>query len=221
MSKLRRRNFAVIGLGTFGTSVARELARFENYVIGIDRNAEAVNRLADSLSQAVVADGRDEEALKEIGIDNYDVAIIAMGEDLECSVVSALNVKMAGVEEVWAKAVSKTHHRILSKLGVTRIIHPEEEVGRHIAQMLHNPMVRDYVSLGNGFHVVNVVVPERLNGRPLSDLELQKRFGLRCVGIMHGSQHKGSDHEPCTLEQDDRLLILGQRSDLRRFADSV
>lgn len=221
MSKLKLHNFAVIGLGTFGTTVAAELARFGNYVTGIDKDSAAVNRLADGLSQAVIADGRDEDALKEIGIGDYDVAVIAMGEDLESSIVSAITVKMAGVDEVWAKATSKMHHRILSKIGVDRIINPEEEMGRHIAQMLHNRLVRDYVSLGNGFHVVNVIVPERLAGQSLSELDLENRFDLRCVGVMHGTEYKGSDARDCRLEQDDRLLILGQRNDLRRFADSV
>ena len=221
MAKLKLHNFAVIGLGTFGTTVAQELARFGNYVIGIDKDSAAVNRLADTLSEAVIADGRDEDALKEIGIGDYDVAVIAMGEDLEASVVSSITVKMAGVGEVWAKATSKMHHRILAKIGVDRIINPEEEMGRHISQMLHNRLVRDYVSIGNGFHVVNIVVPERLAGKSLAELDLQERFDLRCVGVMHGTEYKGSDGSDCVLEQDDRLMILGQRGDLRRFADSV
>lgn len=221
MSKFKPRSFAVIGLGTFGTTVARELTRFGNYVIGIDRDAAAVNRMADVLAQAVVADGRDDDALKEIGIGEYDVALVAMGQDLESSIVTAISVRIAGVDEVWAKATSKMHHRILSKVGVDRVIHPEEETGRHIAQMLHNPLVRDYVSLGNGFHVVNIVVPERLAGKTLSTLDLQGSFDLRCVGVMQGSDYKGSDASDCTLETDDRLLLLGERGNLRRFADSV
>lgn len=218
MAKLKTRNFAVIGLGMFGTTVARELARFGNYVIGIDRDATEVNRLADDLSQAVVADSTDEAALREIGLDGYDVAIVAMGSHLESSIVSAITLKMVGVPEVWAKATTRMHHRILSKVGVDRIIHPEREMGLHIAQMLHNPLVRDYVSLGNGHHVVNIVVPERLAGRSVTDLDLANLFDLRCVGVMEGSEFKGSD---CVLSENDRLLILGQRSNLRRFADTV
>ncbi|WP_226780200.1 potassium channel family protein [Oceaniglobus trochenteri] len=221
MPNLKRRNFAVIGLGSFGATIAKELARFDNYVLGIDRDPAAVNRMADELSQCVIADGGDEAALREMGLDGYDVAVIAMGEDLEASIVSSITVKMAGVPEVWAKATTRMHHRILSKVGVDRIIHPEEQMGRHIAQMLHNPLVRDYVSLGNGFHVVNIVVPERLAGKSLADLNLLERFDLRCVGVMQGSTYKGSEHADCTLEENDRLMILGQRSNLRQFADTV
>jgi len=221
MPKLKPRNFAIIGLGTFGTTVAKELARFGNYVIGIDRDAAAVNRLANDLPEAAIADGSDEGALRELGLDGYDVAVIAMGEDLESSIVSAITVKMIGVPEVWAKATSKMHHRILSKIGVDRVIHPEEEMGRHIAQMLNNPLVRDYVSLGNGFHVVNIVVPERLADKSLSKLDLLGRFDLRCVRVKQGSVFKGSDAQDSTLQENDRLLLLGERANLRRFADTV
>lgn len=221
MSGRKPRSFAIIGLGSFGGTVARELARFGNYVIGIDKNEAKVNRLAEHLSQAVIADAREEDALAELGIGDYSVALIAMGQDLEGSIVSAMNVRLAGVETVWAKAVSKTHHRILSKIGVDRVILPEAEMGKHIAQMLNNPLVRDYVSLGNGYHVVNIVVPERLKGKKLSSLELGKRFNLRCLGVMEGSVFKGSDSADCALKTEDRLIILGERPELRRFADTV
>src|SRR5690606_31373083 len=138
---LKTRNFAVIGLGTFGMTVAKELTRFGNYVIGIDHDPAAVNKLANDLSEAAIADGSDELALRELGLDAYDVAVIAMGQDLEGSIIAALTAKMIGVPEVWAKATSRMHHRILSKIGVDRVIHPEEQMGRHIAQMLHNPLV--------------------------------------------------------------------------------
>jgi trk system potassium uptake protein TrkA len=221
VSRKTSRNFIVIGLGTFGTTVATELMRFGNYVLGIDRDEAVVNRMADTLSQTVIADGRDEDAFKELGLDAYDVAVIAMGENLEGSVVTALSLKLAGVPQVWAKATSRMHHRILTRIGVDRIIHPEEEIGRHIAQMLNNPLVRDYVSLGNGFHVVNIVVPERMAGRSVTELRLMDKFDLRCVGVMKGTEYKGDATNDCALTEGDLLLLLGDRASLLRFADSV
>ena len=221
MSKALSRNFIVIGLGTFGTTVATELMRFGNYVMGIDRDEAAVSRMADRVSHAVIADGRNEDAFRDLGLEAYDVAVIAMGENLEGSVVTALSLKLAGVPEVWAKATSRMHHRVLTRIGVDRIIHPEEEMGRHIAQMLHNPLVRDYVSLGNGFHVVNIIVPPRLAGRSVAGLKLSEKFALRCVGIMKGTEYKGDGSHDCVLEENDRLLLLGERTALRHFADTV
>jgi trk system potassium uptake protein TrkA len=216
-----RRVFGVIGLGNFGSTVATELQRFDNHVIGIDISESRVANHAESLSQAMIVDARDDAALREAGLGDCDIGLIAMGSDLEASILAAINLKLIGVPVVWAKATTKTHHRILSKLGVDRIVHPEVEVGQHIAQVLHNPLVRDYVSLGNGYHVVNFRIPESLEGKNLSELPHKEKFNLRCIGVMRGSKYIGQDGSSCELESNDLLLLLGQRNDLRSFASSL
>ena len=221
MKKSASRTFGVIGLGNFGSTVAKELQRFGNHVIGVDISEARVMTLADTLSQAMIVDARDDAALREAGFGDCDVAVVAMGDDLEASILAAINLKLVGVPIVWAKATTKTHHRILSKLGVDRIIHPEVEVGQHIAQVLHNPLVRDYVSLGNGYHVVNFRIPESLEGKSLKDLPHGDKFNLRCIGVMRGTEYVGQDATGCQLERDDLLLLLGQRKDLRTFAASL
>ena len=221
MSKNISRVFGVIGLGSFGGTVATELARFGCNVIGLDIDEALVANHAERLSQALIVDARDDAALREAGIADCDVALVAMGTDLEASIVAAMNLRLIGVPTIWAKATTRTHHRILAKLGVDRIIHPEEEVGRHIAQMLQNPLVRDYVSLGNGYHVVNFRIPDSLRGRDLADLPLARKFDLRCLGVMRGTEFIGRDGESCRLEGRDLLILLGQRKDLRAFAESL
>jgi trk system potassium uptake protein TrkA len=217
----QHKSFAIIGLGTFGSTVAAELVRFGNHVLGIDLDEKRVNRLANTLSEAVIADGRDELALREAGIGHYDVVVIAMGEDLEASILCTMNARMLGAKTVWVKASSRTHHRILNKLGADRIVHPEEEIGQHIAQMLHNPLVRDYVSLGNGFHVVNMGVPEHLDGKTVGSLKLEEKFELRCLGLMRGSEFVACANGLVSLHPDDKLLLLGRRASLRKFSDNV
>lgn len=221
MPKQKTRSFAVIGLGTFGTTIASELARFDNHVLGIDNVERHVSRVADTLSEAVIADGRDEQAMREAGVGDYDVAVIAIGEDLEANILCTMNVKLLGVPTVWVKAISRTHHRILRKLGADRIIQPEQEIGRHIAQMLHNPLVRNYVSLGNGFHVVDFQIPEILNGKQVSALGLMEGFELRALGVMRGSEFVSCEAGGAELQTDDKLLLLGRRENLRRFADGL
>ncbi|MGR3758279.1 MAG: potassium channel family protein [Tranquillimonas sp.] len=215
------RTFAVIGLGNFGRTVAAELARFGNYVIGLDRDEQAVDRMVEKLSQAMIVDARDDAALREAGLGDCDLALVAVGTDLEGSILAAINAKLVGVPVVWAKATSKTHHRILSRIGVDRVVHPEELIGLHIAQMLHNPLVRDYVSLGNGFHVVNFIVPESLQGAGLDDLHLRDRFDLRCLGVMRGRDYVGRAGDDVVLCEDDLLLLLGSRDRLRAFGASL
>jgi len=216
----KQRSFVIIGLGTFGSTVATELARYGNHVLGIGIEERNVSRLADTLAEAVIADGRDEEALRQAGVGDYDVAVVAIGEDLEANILCTMNVKLLGVPCVWAKAINRTHHRILSKLGVDRVIHPEQEMGQHVAQMLHNPLVRNYLSLGNTYHIVDFMVPERLSGRSVAELKLWDRFGIRCLGLM-----RGIDFVDCAvdarLEKEDKLLLLGRREELRSFGDSL
>lgn len=214
------RSFAVIGLGTFGGTVATELCRYGNFVLGIDCTDKPVAALADRLSQAVIADGTDEGALREAGAGKVDVGVVAIGEDLEANIVCTMNLKLIGVKTVWAKAMSRTHYRILTKIGADRVVQPEQEVGQHIAQMLHNPAVLDYVSLGNGFHVVNIAVPKGLDGKALGTLRLAERHRLRCLGLMRGGEFVSPGDET-DMAADDRLLVLGRRADLRAFGDSL
>ena len=221
MALKTNRTFGVIGLGNFGSTVATELQRFGNHVIGIDILEARVTSLADQLSQAMIVDARDDIALREAGLADCAIGLVAMGSDLEASILAAINLKLIGVPVVWAKATTKTHHRILSKLGVDRIIHPEVEVGQHIAQVLNNPLVRDYVSLGNGFHVVNFRIPKALEGHALSELRHKADFNLKCIGVMRGTEFIGQDGSDCSIERNDLLLLLGRRIDLRNFAASI
>lgn len=220
MADENNESFVVIGLGTFGRTIALELAGFGNHVLGIDIEEKNVGAVADTLAEAVIADGRDEDALREAGVGRYDAAVVAIGEDLEANILCTMNVKLLGVKTVWVKALSRAHHRILLKMGADRVIQPEQEIGQHIAQMLHNPLVRDYVSLGNGFHVVDFLVPERRAGTRLAELELDAQYEIRCLGLMRGSEYLPAE-ENAPLKADDKLLLLGRRKNLRRFGDSL
>lgn len=217
----RSRTFAVIGLGAFGGTVARELARFGNHVLGIDLDERRASQFAEVLHQVKIADCSDEASMRAAGVDQFDVALIAMGADLQASILCTMNARMLGVGTIWVKAQSRTHHRILMHLGADRVIQPEHEMGQHIAQMLHNPAMWDYVSLGNGFHVVNIIVPARLDGKLLSSLGLFEKYGLRTLGMMRGPEYVPCNAQDPTLRREDKLLILGKRPDLRRFGDTL
>ncbi len=218
---MSHRSFAVIGLGNFGSTVATELERFGNHVIGVDIDETRVSRHADKLGEAIILDARDDEALKEAGIGEVDMALVAVGDNLESSILAAVNLRQVGAGAVWAKATSRTHHRILSRIGVDRVIHPEVEIGQRIAQVMHNPLVRDYVGLGNGFFVVNLKVPEEMEDKKLSELGHADKFDLRCLGVMRGTKFIGRDGDDCALKTDDLLLMLGERNNLRDFSASL
>ena len=146
----------------------------------------------------------------------FSYKVEGIGEDF---FPTTMNLKMLGIETIWVKAANKTHHRILSKLGTDRVILPEQEMGRHIAQMLHNPAVVDYVSLGNGYSVVNIAVPERMSGQPIAALKLGADHDLRLLGLMRGGDFLSCERPETVLQQDDKLILLGRRPELRRFGD--
>lgn len=221
MAKRTKGGFVVIGLDAFGATIAQDLARFGNHVLGIDKDERKVADLAESIAEAVIGDGQDEEALRQAGVADYGVALVSVSDDLEANLICTMNLKLLGVPKIWVKAVSRTHHRILVKLGADRVIDAEQEIGRHIALMLHNPLVRDYVSLGNGYFVIDFQVPEDLEGRGIGELDLMDRFSIRCLGLMRGSDYFAADAPEPVLESEDKLLLLGLRQDLRAFTDSL
>jgi trk system potassium uptake protein TrkA len=218
---MKNDSYVVIGLGTFGSTVATELARFGNNVLGMDCKEGPVSQLADKLTEALIVDARDEEALREAGVGHCDVAVIAIGEDLEANIICTMNVKMLGVPCIWVKALTKTHHRILSKIGADRVIEPEQEIGKHVAQKLHNPLIRDYLSLGNGFYIVDMRLPERLDGETLGSVMIDDDKSVRCLGVMRGTEFLSSDSRGMSLQSDDKLLMLGPQQNLRDFGESL
>jgi trk system potassium uptake protein TrkA len=213
--------YAVIGLGTFGATVAKNLSRFGNHVIGIDISDRRVSAIVEDIGQGLIIDAREDGALREAGIEDVDAALVAMGSDIEASLLSVINLKTIGVKTIWAKATTKNHHRILSKLGVERVIHPEKEVGEQVAQMMHNPHVRDFMRIGTGQFVVNFRVPENLHGKKLKDVWKLKEYDLRCIGVLRGTDFLSHDGDGSVLEEDDLILLLGNRGDLRAFASSI
>ena len=221
ISSAKTGTYAVIGLGTFGATVAKNLSRFGNHVIGIDSDDRRVSAIVDDIGQGLIIDAREDGALREAGIEDVDAALVAMGSDIEASLLSVINLKTLGIKTVWAKATSKNHHRILSKLGVVRVIHPEKEVGEQVAQMMHNPLVRDFMSLGTGQYVVNFRVPERFDGAPLSKLGKIAENDLRCVGVLRGTEFLSHDGTDSVLKEDATILLLGSRGDLRAFAGAL
>ena len=215
----KNRSFVVVGLGSFGGVVASELARFGNRVLGIDRDEKRVAMLAETLTSAVILDATDEGALREAGVGNYDVALVSIGNDLEGSILASMNLRLIGVETIWAKAENRIQHRILSKIGVDRVVLPDLEMGRHTAQMLNNPAVQDYVALGNGFSVVNLLIPRHLAGKTIG--ELQTGPGVRILGLMRGTEYFAAQNPEDELKEADRLLLLGKRPELTAFGDQL
>lgn len=215
----RKNSFAVIGLGAFGSTVALDLARHGAYVLGVDLDGRRVARVAEDIAEAKILDATDEDALREAGFDRYGAVLVAIGEDLEASILATLNARLVGCRTVWVKARDRTHHRILTRIGADRVILPEIEMGQHVAQMMHNPLVRDYASLGNGYFAMSLDVPPEIEGRALGSLDLG-RYDLQLLTAMRGTHRLDIAANPA-LRTEDHLLLLGRTADLRRFGDAL
>jgi trk system potassium uptake protein TrkA len=213
--------FAVIGLGRFGSAASLELMKMGHSVLGIDTSGKVVDKYADRLTQAVIADVTDQAALDELGLDNYDVVLVAIGEDVQACLLCVVHLKSLGVPTIWVKATSHAQHLILNKLGVERIIHPEEEMGIRVAQALSYPMVNDYISIGNGEFVVEIDVSERLDGVPLNDVMPLDPDVIHVLLVKRKTQLTVHPPREFVLRAKDILVILGQLSALKTIAPKL
>ena len=215
---MTKRNFAVIGLGTFGLSLARTLAGFGDHVLGIDRDDAAAATAADRLARVVIADCREARAVEEAGLGSYDLAIVAVASDVEASVLTVMNLKQAGVAEVWAKSSGETHTRILERLGVDRVLQPEESFGELLAQVAHNPSMRGSVRLTGDMHLAQIETPASLCGKTLGTAKLAERHDLLCLGVVRAAVVLAAAPE-VEICEGDGLIVAGTRPTMRRFAD--
>jgi len=213
--------FAVFGLGRFGAAASIELMRLGHQVIGVDNNTKFINRLADQLSHAVIADVTDEQALQELDIQRCDAVLVAIGEDLEASILCVLHLKNMGIEQIWVKATSKAHHMILSRLGVSRIIHPEEEMGIKVAQALNYPMVNQYLALGNNQYLVEIDITQRLQGSTVAALLADANAFVKAVLVKRRDKLFSPLASDFVLEHHDRLVLAGSLDILKSLAPKL
>ncbi|HWL30278.1 MAG TPA: TrkA family potassium uptake protein [Burkholderiaceae bacterium] len=213
--------FAVIGLGRFGSAASLELMKMGHSVLGVDGDGKVVDQYADQLTHAVIADVTDRAALEELGLDNYDVVLVAIGEGIQASLLCVVHLKSLGIGTVWVKATSHAQHLILSKLGVDRIIHPEEEMGIRVAQALSYPMVNDYISIGNGEFVVEIDVSARLEGVPLKNVLPPGPDHIHVLLVKRKTDVTVHPDLDFPLHTKDVLVLLGQLNALKTIAPKL
>lgn len=209
--------FAVIGLGSFGATVATELTGLNHDVIGIDSNKKYVESISDQLTHAVIADATDEHVLNELNIQNCEAVVVAIGEDIEASILCVLHLKNLGIEKIWVKAKSKAHHMILTHLSVNKIIHPEEDMGVRIAQSLSYPMVSRYMALEDNHYIVKVELKEAQQGLRFCQL-LDHTAEIKTLLYKRGKEVLFSIDPNMILQKGDILVVEGQLEPLRRLS---
>ncbi len=207
----------VIGLGLFGSTIALELSRLGNDVLGIDLNPNRTRDIADRIAQAVVADARDERVLRDLGVHESDVVVVAIGEDIEANILATLLVTSMHKPKVWAKAFNHHHHQILTKLGAEHIVHPEHEMGLRVARALIYPEVIDYISLGHDQFTVEVRVSERVAGKTLEALHLNEH-DVQCLLVKHCDLVMVPPTAHYQFELGDQIVLFGTLGKLRKIS---
>lgn len=208
------KQFAVIGLGRFGMSVCQELAEQGSQVLAIDLDEAAVNKASEIVSQAVVADCSNEETVAELQLEDYDVVMVAIGEDLNASILTTLVLKDSGVKSVWVKAKDKYHAKILNKIGANKVITPEQDMGVRVARSMIDKRVFEYLDLGSGLALVEVIVSFHNLGRRLDEHPCCAKDQCTLLGLKRGTEILKAPEPDTILETGDILLIVGPEEKL-------
>ena len=209
--------FSVIGLGSFGAAVALELTKLNHDVIGIDTIKRNVESLSDQITHAVIADATDEHVLEELNLQNCEAVVVAIGEDIEASILCVLNLSNLGVKKIWVKAKTKAHHAILSRLNVDKIIHPEEDMGVQTAQALNYPMVSRYMPIDDDHYIIKIPVAEKFNGVHLIGLTQQIPH-VKILLVKRGQQVWYQTPPEFTLQAHDIVIVEGAIHHLKKFS---
>ena len=198
------KSFLVIGLGRFGRAVACELGSLGHEVLALDNSEENVQHIADSVTQAVCGDAQDESVLTSLGVSNFDCCVVAIGTDIEASILVTVMLKELGAKQVVCKALSALHARVLERVGADRVIQPEKEIGQRLAQHLGRTNVIDYIGFSDDFSILEI-------RKTIGQLGVRARYGINVLAIRHG-EGGVTDVTPGAdglISENDLLVILG------------
>jgi len=208
------KNYIVIGLGLFGSEVARKLCEQGCEVLAMDVRSDLVQQVADQVTHAVVGDGQDKDILRSLGAGNFDCAIIAIGDDLAASVLTLMNLKELNVPHIVCKARDETHRRVLEKLGANRVVIPECEFAGRLARSLVSHNVLDYIELSPDYGILEVPAPKKWMGKSLKELNVRAKLGVNIIAVENGGQTDVSPSADYVVQEGNILVILGENKAL-------
>ncbi len=207
----------VIGLGRFGGAVAESLVELGHEVLGIDENPAIVQAWAERLTHVVQADTTDSDTLRRLGVEDFARAVVAIGTDVEASVLTVLALTDLGLADIWAKALGTKHGRILERTGAHHVIYPESDMGRRVAHLVAGRMM-DFMQIEDGFAICKTRVPPDAAGRTLTECGLRRRYGVTVVGVKRPGAPFVHATGETVLEAGDTIVVTGTNAQLEAFA---
>lgn len=212
-----KRDFAIIGLGRFGGSICEELAMKGMNVLAIDRSEQRINEFKNIATHAIILDATDEDALKEIGIEEVDHVIVAIGDDIQASILTTVILSDLNVKKITVKAMNDYHEKILRKIGADQIVHPERDMGKRLAHSLISNNILDYLELSDHHSIVEIRASHKMIGKNLIELDVRKKYGCNVVGIKRKNDMNVSPRASETITAEDILIIIGSNTDIDKL----
>ena len=216
---MKRKQFAIIGLGRFGTSVAKTLYEMGYEVLAVDTDETRVQDFSDEVTHAVQADTTDEDTLKALGIRNFDVVVVAIGADVQANLMTTLQLKEMGVSYIVAKAKNNLHGKMLEKIGADRVVYPERDMGQRVAHNLVSSNVLEYIELSPEYSIVEVTAPKVLVGKNLVETDLRGRYEVNVVAIRRGEQLLVPPQPTEKIMDKDVLFVVGANRGVQRLEE--
>ncbi|RXI96421.1 TrkA family potassium uptake protein [Anaerobacillus alkaliphilus] len=214
-----KKQFAVIGLGRFGGSVCKELYEMGHEVLAIDLNEDKVNDFTRFSTHAVVANATDESTLLSLGIRNFEHVIVAIGDNIQASILCTLLLKELQVKQVWVKAQNQYHHKVVEKIGADRIIHPEHDMGVRIAHYLASEKIIDYIELSPEFSIVELMATQKVSYQTIADLDIRAKYGCTILGLKRGEDVIISPTPDQLIFEKDIIILIGSNNDIKRYQE--
>lgn len=211
-------DIVVIGLGRFGGAVAAELAKLGHDVLGIDDNAEIVQAWSEKLTHVVQADTTSSETLRRLGLTEFSHAVVAIGTDLEASVLTVLALSELGVPDIWAKALGPKHGRILQRTGAHHVVYPEADMGERVAHLVVGGKMMDFIEFDDGFAIGKTRAPPEAVGKTLAECALRKRHGVTVVGVKRPREEFTNATPETLIQGGDLLIVSGPTDKVEAFA---
>ena len=203
------KSYVVVGLGRFGYETARQLYQLGCEVLAIDMKSELIQQIANDVTHAVVGDGCDKEVLKALGVDHFDCAIVAIGDNLTASVLATMNMKELGIPHLVCKAHDDTHRRVLEKLGADRVVIPEKENASRLAKSLASLNLLDYIELSEDYGIVEIPAPGSWVGKNLRELNVRAKLGLNILAVRRDGKIDVSPAADFAFDSGDIIVMLG------------
>ncbi|MFD0679700.1 MULTISPECIES: potassium channel family protein [unclassified Paenibacillus] len=212
-----KKQFAVIGMGRFGSSVAKTLHSLGFEVLAIDSNEQRTQEVSHIVTHVVQADSTDEEALRALGLRNFDVVVVAIGEDIQSSILTTIILKELGVPKVVVKAQNELHGKVVKKIGADKVIYPERDMGQRVAHHLISSNIIDYIELSEDHSIAEIRATRTMVGKNLRQLDIRAKYGCNVIGIKTGTHINIAPQAEDLIKENDILIIVGKNENLQHF----